>query len=377
MTATENVIVLTAGGTGGHLFPAQALAEELRSRQRHVVLITDARGLKWRDAFPNTDLHTTLAATTERPGLLNKLAAVVKLGLGTLQALRLLFRYMPKTVVGFGGYPTLPTMFAAIAKRTPTCLHEQNGVMGRANRLIAPQVTAIALTFPNPAGLNPRDGSKATVTGNPVRSQVIQAARKPYPALDHHSPIRLVVFGGSQGAHIFSEVVPKAIGLLPEELRSRLSIVQQCRESDLSTAQAGYDEIGLKVDLETFFTNLPELLADAHLIISRSGASTVCELAVLGRPSILVPLPGALDQDQAANAKVLAEAGGAWVLPQDQFTAEGLSARLRELFQSPDQLKTAAAAAGSQGLPAAVSALADVVERAAGLEANAAVTVEA
>jgi len=377
MSRAKNLIVLTAGGTGGHLFPAQALAEELRSRHRQVVLITDARGLKWRDAFPGTDLHTTLAATTERPGLIHKLSAVIKLGLGTLQALRLLFRYKPKIVVGFGGYPTLPTMFAAIAKRTSTCVHEQNGVMGRANRLIAPQVTAIALTFPNPVGLKPRDAAKAEVTGNPVRAQVIAAANKPYPVLDGQSSLRLIVFGGSQGAHIFSEVVPAAIGLLPPALRSRLSIVQQCREDDLPTAQAGYDKIGLSAELDSFFTNLPELMADAHLIISRSGASTVCELAVLGRPSLLVPLPGALDQDQAANAKVLAEAGGAWILPQDQFTAETLSARLSELLQSSDHLPKAAAAAKSKGLPHAVSALADLVERKAGFETASAVPVEA
>ena len=377
MTGHGNLIVITAGGTGGHLFPAQALAEELRARERKVVLITDARGLKWRDAFPETDLHTTLAATTERPGLLNKLSAVIKLGLGMLQALRLLLRYKPKIVVGFGGYPTLPTMFAAIAKGTSTCLHEQNGVMGRANRLIAPRVTAIALTFPDPIGLQPRDAAKAEVTGNPVRAQVISAADTPYPSLDNQSPLRLIIFGGSQGAHIFSEVVPAAIGLLPAELKQRLSIVQQCREDDLQTAQAGYDEIGLSVELESFFTNLPELMADAHLIISRSGASTVCELAVLGRPSILVPLPGALDQDQAANAKVLAGAGGAWILPQDQFTAETLSARLSELLQSADALPRAAAAAKSQGLPHAVSALADLVERKAGFKVAPAFAVEA
>ena len=361
MTSTAP-IVIAAGGTGGHLFPAQALAEELSRRKRKTVLITDKRGLKWKDAFPSTNLHATRAATTERPGLWNKLKALMILGFGTLTALRLLSRYKPSVVIGFGGYPMLPTMFAAVFKRCATCLHEQNGVVGRANRLMAPRVDGIALTFPDPKGLPKELEERCTVTGNPVRGQVIEASQVPYPDVSDGGSLKLVVFGGSQGAHVFSEVVPAAIALLPDDIKRRLQIVQQAREEDLSVAQKGYDKAGLDVELAPFFDNLPELMAGAHLVISRSGASTVCELTVLGRPAILVPLPGALDQDQAANAKFLVESGGGWLLPQAELTAETLADKLTTLFSIPGLLSDAAAASKAQGRPDAVRALADMVE---------------
>ena len=365
MTSTAPIsapIVIAAGGTGGHLFPAQALAEELSRRDRKTVLITDKRGLKWKESFPSTNLHATRAATTERPGLWNKLKALMILGFGTLKALRLLGRYQPSVVIGFGGYPMLPTMFAGVFKRCATCLHEQNGVMGRANRLMAPRVDGIALTFPDPKGLPKKLEGRCTVTGNPVRGQVIEASQTPYPELTDAGPIQLVIFGGSQGAHIFSEVVPTAVALLPEDIKQRLQIVQQARKEDLAVAQEGYDKVGLDVELAPFFHNLPELMAEAHLVISRSGASTVCELTVLGRPAILVPLPGALDQDQAANARFLVESGGGWLMPQSELTAESLGDTLTALFSQPDLLTDAAAASKAQGRPGAVAALADMVE---------------
>ncbi len=355
-------IVIAAGGTGGHLFPAQALGEELTRRNRKIVLITDERGMKWQDAFPGSDLFMTQSGTTTRAGLVSRILAVFKLGFGTVQAMRLLNRFKPDVVIGFGGYPTLPAMFAALLQGYCTCLHEQNGVMGRANKLLAPRLKGLALTFPSPKGMRPRDVKRATVTGNPVRANVIAASATPYPPLDDTLPIHLVIFGGSQGAQILSTVVPEALAQLPDAMRARLRITQQCREDDLPTAKAAYANAGIAAELATFYNDLPELLSQAHLVICRSGASTVCELTVLGRPAILVPLPGAIDQDQAANAQFLVDHGGGWLMPQAELTADALAAKLSGLLSAPHVLQQAAAAAKSQGRPDAVIALADYVE---------------
>ncbi len=356
-------VVVSAGGTGGHLFPAQALTQELHRRHWRTALITDRRGLKWRAHFPHTPLYATLSGTTEQPGWLNRITAVVKLALGTLQAWAVLRRQRPGVVIGFGGYPMLPAMFAAVATRRVTCIHEANGVMGRANRLMAPRVTGIALTFPDPKGLRDKDKHKARVTGNPVRDAVIEAGRTPYPPLADGAGVRLLVFGGSQGARIFSTVVPQAIGLLPDDLRARLHLVQQCREEDLPEVRQAYEALGVDADLAAFFDDMPARMARAHLVICRSGASTICELSAIGRPALMVPLPGALDGDQTANAAVLADAGGGWLVPEAQFTPETLAARLTVLLGAPQSLARAAAAARALGRPEAVQALADMVEQ--------------
>ncbi len=365
MTAQRNIstIILSAGGTGGHLFPAQALAQELNRRQCKTVLITDERGLKWRDSFPDTDVYAVPSGTTEQAGWMNRVKAVARLTLGALKAWGLMRRKRPALVVGFGGYPMLPALFAGLISGRATAIHEQNGVMGRANRLVAPRVNGIALTFANPKFLRPADRGKADVTGNPVRDNVIAAGKQDYAAPSGQSPIRLLIFGGSQGARILSDVAPAALAQLPGALASRLRVTQQCREEDLPRLRDAYDQAGMSVDLASFFSDLPRRMADAHLVICRSGASTVCELAVIGRPSLLIPLPGALDGDQAANARILVEAGGGWMIEEKNLKPEILAQHLTHLFSNPSELERAARSAKGQGRPDAVCALADMTER--------------
>ncbi len=365
MMAPQNIstIVLSAGGTGGHLFPAQALAQELNRRQWRTVLITDERGLKWRESFPNTDVYAVPSGTTEQAGWLNRIRAVILLTLGALKAWGLMRRKRPDLVIGFGGYPMLPALFAALMSGRVTAIHEQNGVMGRANRLVAPRVKAIALTFADPKFLRSADRFKAGITGNPVRDSVIEAGKQAYCAPQDKGPIHLLVFGGSQGARILSDVMPAALALLPEAITSRLAITQQCREEDLTRLREAYQQIGMTVELDSFFADLPRRMAESHLVICRSGASTVCELSVIGRPSILIPLPGALDGDQAANARVLVEAGGGWMIEEKGLTAESLAEHLCRLLSNPSDLVRSASAAKAQGRPNAVRALADMAER--------------
>jgi len=359
-------ILICAGGTGGHLFPAQALAQELRRRNRKAFVITDSRGLRWRDAFSEAPMYRTLSGTTEQKGAGNRLMALLLLAVGTLQSLVLIVRFRPRIAIGFGGYPSLPGMFGAMLGGARTCLHEQNRVVGRANKLLAPRMTSIALTFPQPKGLVPKALAKATVTGNPVRDAVIAMRAQPYPELSSAGPIRILCFGGSQGATVFSHVVPDAIVSLPDTIRSRIQLVQQCRAEDLERVRAAYQEAGLSVEIGTFFSDLPERMAQAHLVISRSGASTVCELTVIGRPAILVPLKGALDGDQAANAAFLQEAGAAVMYREQDFTADGLKDCLVDLLSDPHRLKQCAQIAHDLGRPDAVTALADLVERTEG-----------
>lgn len=356
-------ILISAGGTGGHLFPAQALAQELGRRNRKAFVVTDKRGMRWQDNFPEAPMYQTMSGTTEQSGLLGRVMALLLLAIGALQTLMLILRYRPSIAIGFGGYPSLPGMFGAIASGTKTCLHEQNRVVGRANKLIAPRMKAIALTFPEPKGLGKRELARATLTGNPVRDAVIAMRAKPYPDIGDQSELNILVFGGSQGATIFSKVVPEAMANLPEELKSSVKLTQQCREEDLDEVRKAYDHSGLQVELATFFSDLPERMAEAHLVISRSGASTVCELMVIGRPAILVPLKGALDGDQAANAKYLEEAGAARMFTETEFTVEALNDQLVGILSDPQALIEAAAIAHNLGRPDAVTALADLVER--------------
>lgn len=356
-------ILICAGGTGGHLFPAQALAQELKRRGRTAFVITDDRGMRWQDSFEEAPMFRTSSGTTETRGLANRLGGLLKLGLGVLQAWSLVIRRRPGLAIGFGGYPSLPGMLAALACGTRTCVHEQNRVVGRANKLLCPRMNAIALTFPEPKGLSEDDLKKAIVTGNPVRDAVIAMRDTPYPNLSSDGPVNILCFGGSQGATVFSDVVPEAIAALPPDQRSRIRLTQQARSEDVDRVRAAYDQAGMQVEVETFFKDLPERMAKAHLVISRSGASTVCELMVIGRAALLVPLKGALDGDQAANAAFLEQQGGAWMMPEQEFTTDVLTARLSELLANPDMLRAAARNAHKLGRPDAVKALADLVER--------------
>jgi UDP-N-acetylglucosamine--N-acetylmuramyl-(pentapeptide) pyrophosphoryl-undecaprenol N-acetylglucosamine transferase len=357
---TAPLVLLAAGGTGGHLFPAEALAAALAARGIAVELATDARAVAYGGKFPARALQVIPSATPRGRNLFAYAKAGAVIGFGVAKAYRLLGRLRPAAVVGFGGYPSIPAVLAAGLRRIPSLIHEQNGVMGRANRLLAPRVTAIATSFVGVLDAEPALAAKATRTGNPLRPAVI-AAIAPYAPPDPQGPLRLLAFGGSQGARIMADVVPPAVERLDVSLRGRLAVVQQARAEDIERVRASYARLGVDAEVAPFFLDLPARIAGAHLVVSRSGASTVAELAALGRPAILVPLPHALDQDQLANAKVLEAAGGAVLLRQDAFTPERLGREIAALAADPARLAAMAAGARSAGTPDAAQRLADLV----------------
>lgn len=357
-------ILLAAGGTGGHLFPAESLATVLKARGYRVELVTDHRALNYGGAFPAEAVHTVAAATPTGGSLRAKLKSALTLGKGTLQAIGLLRRVRPACVVGFGGYPTVPPLLAARLLRIPSVLHEQNAVIGRANRFLASGVDAIATGFPTLSGAGASLVAKAKYTGNPVRPAVLDAAQVPYPSFDDDR-LRLLVTGGSQGARVMSDVVPDAIALLPRDVQERLVIVQQARGEDEARVRIAYEALKLEVEVAPFFRDLPMRIAQAHLVVARSGASTVSELAVIGRPAILVPFPFALDQDQAANAAQLKASGAVEVVAQKDFDAAWLAAALGRAAFASEGLTQRAAAAKHAGVANAAERLADLVERVA------------
>jgi UDP-N-acetylglucosamine--N-acetylmuramyl-(pentapeptide) pyrophosphoryl-undecaprenol N-acetylglucosamine transferase len=357
-----STFVLMAGGTGGHLFPAMALAQELRRRGHDVQLMTDHRVASYGQDFPASATHVVPSATPSVRDPIKFVVAGCKIAWGTIVAIGTLGRIRPNAVVGFGGYPVFPPFLAASLLRIPGILHEQNAVMGRANRALGRFARAIALSFARTAKAE-AFAAKSSWVGNPVRDRVRAVSSTPYPALDPSGPIRLLVFGGSQGARVFSELVPPAIAQLPAELRSRLHLTQQCRPDDLDRVAEVYRQAKVNVELAPFFTDLPERMAASHLVVARSGASTVAELCVLGRPAIMVPLQVSLDGDQKYNAQVLEAAGGGWIAEQATLSPLSLGTRLQSLLGDPQGLARAAAAARSLGQPDAVSKLADLAER--------------
>jgi UDP-N-acetylglucosamine--N-acetylmuramyl-(pentapeptide) pyrophosphoryl-undecaprenol N-acetylglucosamine transferase len=363
---SERCVLLAAGGTGGHLFPAEALAVELGRRGLPVELVTDERALRYGAQFPARAIHSVAAATPMGGGLASKAKAALALARGTLQARALIRRINPLCVVGFGGYPTAPPLFAAWLAGAPAVLHEQNAVMGRANRFLAGRVARIATGFPNLKGVAPAIAAKCEHVGNPVRPAVIEAAALPYPDMAD-GRLRLLVTGGSQGARVMSEVAPAALEALPADLRARVSIVQQARGEDEARAREAYARLKVDAEVAPFFADQPLRMARAHLVVARAGASTVSELAVIGRPSILVPYPFALDHDQAANAEELAASGAAMVIRQSDFTPQRLAAEIVAAFENPPGLTQRAQAARSAGIPDAASRLASLVMRTAGL----------
>lgn len=361
------LILLAAGGTGGHLFPAEALGVVLMRRGCDVRLMTDARALRYSGLF-SPDMIDVVPSETIRgrnPVALAKTASL--LGAGLLRAMQLMRRLKPAAVIGFGGYPTLPPLMAARLLRIPTVVHDANAVMGRANRFLGSRVDAIAIAFDGILDNKPKLAAKATVTGNPLRPVVIAASSVPYNAPQTDGPLRIVVTGGSQGARIMADIVPPAVAQLEPSLWNRLVLVQQVREEDLMRVRAAYAKLKVKAELAPFFTDLPARLAASHLVISRSGATTVAELAAIGRPSILVPLPGALDQDQFANAGVLVVKDGAIRLPQSEFTPARLAAEISALAGEPQRLVEMAAGARRAGRLDAADRLADLVMKVAKL----------
>ncbi|MDX9859810.1 MAG: undecaprenyldiphospho-muramoylpentapeptide beta-N-acetylglucosaminyltransferase [Rhodospirillales bacterium] len=355
------LIVLAAGGTAGHVFPAEALGRELLGRGCRVALVTDSRGTALGDFLAGGETHTIRAGGLAGKGVAARLRGGAELALGMWQARRLLGRLKPSVVVGFGGYASVPTMVAASLAGCRTAIHEQNAVLGRANRLLASRVSRIATSFEGCRAIPERSADRVVHTGMPVRAAIAAMRERPYMPPSGDGTIRLMVVGGSQGARIFSQVVPEAVTLLPEGLRCRLDIVQQCRPEDLAAANAIYQAHGITAELKSFFDDIPDRLAAAHLIIVRSGASTVAEALAVGRPAILVPYPHAIDDHQSFNAHAVAEAGGGWLMPQDGFTAPALAARLESLLGVPATLERAAAAARTVGRPDAATRLADMV----------------
>ena len=358
------LVLVAAGGTGGHLFPAESLSEALKARGVDIALVTDSRAAKFGGHFPS--VHVVPSATFRGRDPLSVAMTAGTLAYGTAKALALLARIKPDAVVGFGGYPSVPPIFAATLRKIPTIIHEQNGVMGRANRFLSSRVTAIATGFPlaNPDG---KLAAKITQIGNPVRPAVLLAAKRPYAVVDAKAPFHILVFGGSQGARIMADIVPHAIERLEPYLQMRLRVVHQARDEDIERVRKIYAAARVEAEVAPFFSDLPARMAASHLVISRSGASTVAELAAIGRPAILVPLPHALDQDQAANAAVLEKAGGAIRVSQDAFTPDRLAAEIAALAAAPERLTAMAKAAKSAGVLDAAEQLADLVIRIARL----------
>jgi UDP-N-acetylglucosamine--N-acetylmuramyl-(pentapeptide) pyrophosphoryl-undecaprenol N-acetylglucosamine transferase len=359
--AARRTIVLAAGGTGGHMFPARALARELLARGMRPVLVTDKRGGGFGpDLADQVPIHYISAAGYAGNDMLGKTGSLIKATWGYLTARRILGHETPEAVVGFGGYAALPTCIAATHKRVRLIIHEQNAVMGRANRFVAQDAHAIATSFPEVGGLRPPQRDKVHYTGNPVRSTFVEVGRKPYAVADGEGPLRLLVTGGSQGARVFNELIPKAVALLPEHMRLRLVVSQQVRGTDFQQVRELYADTGADVELRSFFDDLPERLQGVHLVIARAGASTVTELAAAGRPAILVPYPFAADDHQAANADAFANAGAGWMLRQDELTAERLAETIAGLFDAPARLTQAADAARASAQPRSAARLAEL-----------------
>lgn len=349
----KKTIMLSAGGTGGHLFPAEALAQELIARGRKVVIVTDKRG----HAFKSLEapVHAVRAATL-KAGVLSKLKAVFDMGAGIAQAARLVLKYRPGVVVGFGGYPSFPAVFAAQILRVPTVLHEQNAVLGKANAVLAWRAVAVAASVPGVGG------GKEVETGLPLRAPLEALHGRGYAA--PAGEMKVLITGGSQAASIFGEIVPAAAALLPQELRARLVIAHQAREAEAAAVEEKYRAAGVRAEIRPFFSDMAERLAGCHLFIGRSGASSVAEAAMAGRPALFVPLRHG-DMQQKKNAEAVTGRGGGWIVMQEDFTPEGLAQKLREFMENPDILARAAAASAACARPGAAARLADLVEKVA------------
>lgn len=352
-------ILLAAGGTGGHLFPAEALAHELKARGWAVHLATDDRAGRYAGSFPADKVHAISSSTIGSRNPIAVLRAFWSIWRGVRQASAVISAIKPAVVVGFGGYPTLPPLYAATRRNVRTIIHEQNAVMGRANKALAARATAIAGGFLKAAGPY---AAKIFETGNPVRPAALEAARQPFAAPAENGPVNLLVFGGSQGARYFSDTVPEAVALLPEALRKRLRLTQQARPEDEARVRERYRELGVTADVSPFFSDLPARMAAAHLVISRAGASTVLELSIIGRPALLVPLPHALDDDQGHNASILVDVGAAVMRRQPDLDAATMANELAQLVDSPERLINMAEAAKSVGKADATRLLADLAE---------------
>jgi UDP-N-acetylglucosamine--N-acetylmuramyl-(pentapeptide) pyrophosphoryl-undecaprenol N-acetylglucosamine transferase len=357
--------VLAAGGTGGHMVPAHALASELTARGHRVLLITDARGARIPGLFEKIPVHV-LPAGRLGGGPVGWVNAAFSVLAGRREARAIYAQHPPQAVIGFGGYPAFPALLAAGSRDIPTLLHEQNAVLGRVNRLLAGEATAVATAYAEVERLKSGYRDKTVLVGNPVRDSVAKLGEMPFPPFDETGPLKILVTGGSQGASVLGQVVPSGLGLLNASLRRRLQVVQQCRPDDIDAIRARYAELGIPAELMTYIGDMPEKLGDAHLVIGRAGASTIAELTAAGRPAILIPYPSATDDHQTVNAREMVRAGGARVIAQTDFTPETLARQIDALAADPVALANAAARSLSVGRPHAASDLADLAERIGG-----------
>ena len=358
-------VVLAAGGTGGHMIPAHALAAELKKRGHGVLLITDQRRARFPGLFEDMPVHI-LPAGRLGGGPLGWLRAGRSVLAGRREAKRLYREHRPDAVIGFGGYPAFPSLIAASAMRIPTVLHEQNAVLGRVNRLLAGRAAAIGTAYSKIERLKPRHRDKVVLVGNPVRDEIARLGEAPFPPFDEIAPLKILVTGGSQGASILGKVVPKGFGMLGPSLRMRLQVMQQCRPDDIEQVRTHYSELGIPAELMTYIEDMAAKLGEAHLFIGRAGASTIAELTAAGRPAILIPYPSATDDHQTANARDISNAGGARTIPQPQFTPDVLARQIEAMAADPQALANAASRALSVGRPHAARDLADLVERIGG-----------
>ena len=355
------LVILATGGTGGHVFPAEALAGELAGRGYRLALVTDHRGDAFSGVLGDLDTYRIRAGGVAGKKLISMLLSGSELAIGFLQARNLLRKLAPHVVIGFGGYASVPTMLAAAFGGFAAAIHEQNAVLGRANRMLASRVEKIATCFDVVAGVPEGMNAKVVRTGMPVRPSVIACRETPYPELNDDSPLHLLVFGGSQGARVLSDVVPDAVSRLGGHLKQRLRITQQCRPEDLDRVFDAYANAGVAAELETFFADLPKRIGTSHLVIGRSGASTVAELTTIGRPAILIPYPNATDDHQSGNAHAIDEVGGGWLINESAFAADALAKRLDSLFGLPAVLQRSAANSRASGRPDAAIDLANLV----------------
>lgn len=351
-------IVIAAGGTGGHMFPAQALAESLLSLGWRVILSTDARGARYTGGFPDeVEVEVLPSATFARGGILAKAFVPFRLLAGFLGARGNFKRLKPAVVVGFGGYPSFPAMAGAYSMGLPRILHEQNGVLGRVNQLFAKRVNIVACgTWPTKLP----DGVEGQHTGNPVRQAILDRAEAAYiPPGDY--PMSILVIGGSQGARILSQVVPAALAMLPDDLKAHLRVSHQARDEDAGAAREIYDTSGLQVEIEPFFADVPARLAECQLVVSRSGASSVADISVIGRPAIFVPLAAAIRDEQTANATASVEAGAAVVIQERELAAEMLAKEVETILRDPQRATAMTQAALSVATPDATERLTALV----------------
>ena len=360
MSDKQYFVLVSAGGTGGHMSPASALVSDLLARGYRVELMTDNRGAKYSSMFDGVKTHVVKSGTMGA-GIMGKVKGVVNLSLGIVHALTLVKSLKPDLVIGFGGYPSVPGVFAAQKLNILTILHEQNAIIGKANVFLAPNAERIALSADNTTGLDREETFRSVITGNPVRPEISALHNIEYPSFSGADDMHILVMGGSLGATVFSEIVPQTLTQLPEEYRKRLKIVQQCRASDIDSVRAVYQDAGIDATLATFFDDVAGELTKAHLVIARSGASTVAEVSVAGRPAIYVPYPHHKDQQQKKNANTIADVGGAWVMTEGGFTQEALLTRIETFFQNPDSLSRAAAHAKECGTPDAAKKLGNLV----------------